>query len=75
MKKDECEKAIRNLCHTWRDAEGLSDTPPEKLSYYDFMDWMKREGYGHYLEFRCTMGVNYMVEMWFDQEFKQTWSR
>lgn len=72
MKKGECEKAIRFLCHEWRNATGLSNTPSGELSFSAFFTWLKQH-YGQYLEFRSTMGAEYMAEMWFDQEFKQSW--
>lgn len=37
-----------------------------------FYSWMD-QNHANYLAFRTTTSVRYDVEMWFDQEFKQTW--
>ena len=74
MKKDECEQAIRSLCHNWREARGLSGAPPSELSFSDFISWL-RQNYSQYLKFRTSTSVDYDAEMWFDQEFEQTWRR
>lgn len=74
MKKGECEKAIRYLCHEWRSNCGLSDTPPEKLSFSRFFSWMQ-QNYPAYLNFRTSTSVSYDAEMWFDEEFGQSWRR
>ena len=72
MKKDECERAIRNLCHEWRKEAGLSKTPAGELHFSQFFSWMQQR-YPSYLNFRTITSVRYDAEMWFDQEFKQTW--
>ena len=47
--------------------------PPEKQpSFLEFYQWLE-ERHGAYLRFTARAGVQYMIEMWFDQEFKQTW--
>jgi len=74
MKKDECESAIRQLCHIWRKDCGFSSTPENELSFGKFYQWVE-DHHRPYLQFRATMGVPYMVELWFDQEFGQTWRR
>jgi hypothetical protein len=75
MKKDECEKAVRALCHQWRDAANLSAAGLEHPSFSDFKAWLGTSGYSQYLAFRSVMGPDYDAELWFDQEFKQTWRR
>jgi hypothetical protein len=70
-KKAECEKAIRSLCHVW-----AKDNPPgDHPSFSAFKRWLHAKGYGHYLNFRAVGGAEFIAEMWFDQEFKQTWRR
>lgn len=73
MKKDECEKALRQLCHVWREECGQSSTPPLVLHFEDFYSWVQIN-YPSYLNFRTTTGVSYDVEMWFEQEFKTRWA-
>jgi hypothetical protein len=70
MKKIECEQAVRHLAHKWRAACGLDTTPPDQLSFLDFIAWL-RQNYGQYLQFRTSTSPEYDAEMWFDQEFKQ----
>ncbi|MGF1608858.1 MAG: hypothetical protein ACFCUQ_05650 [Kiloniellales bacterium] len=70
MKKAECEKAIRHLCHQWRRDCGLSNIPAEDLSFSSFLSWVQ-QNYSSYLDFRTTASASYDVEMWFDDEFKQ----
>lgn len=74
MKKFECEAAIRHLCHQWRKESGLADLPPEQLSFSAFLAWVEQHN-AACLDFRTTTSVTYDVEMWFDEEFKQTWRR
>jgi hypothetical protein len=74
MKKNDSEKAIRALCHEWRTAMNLTDTPESTLSFSSFWSWV-RQNYSTYLSFRTTTSVEYDVEMWFDDEFKQNWAR
>ena len=70
-KKAECEMAIRQLVHTWA---GTKAQPPGwHPSFGEFKDWLRAQGYGHYLEFRSVMPANDVAEQWFDQELKQTW--
>lgn len=74
MKKEECEKALRNLCHQWRKESGLEGTAAQELSFEAYYSWVQQR-YSNYLDFRSTVSVRYDAEMWFDQEFKQTWRR
>lgn len=74
MLKADCERAIRHLCHQWREAAGLKDVPASKLSFSTFLAWV-RQNYSNYLTFRTTTSVEYDAEMWFDDEFKQNWTR
>ncbi|KAB2671079.1 hypothetical protein F9K77_14070 [Ochrobactrum sp. LMG 5442] len=73
MKKDEAERAIRYLCHEWEKTQPQQAL--EHPSFSDFTSWLSSNGYSHYLDFRSVMGARYDAEMWFDQEFKQTWRR
>jgi hypothetical protein len=74
MKKDEAERAIRRLCHAWRKDAGFTDKPDIELSFYDFWGWMK-DNHHQYTMFKASAGTDYMAELWFDQEFKLTWTR
>lgn len=73
MKKAECEKAIRNLCHEWAKTPEFTETRSDCPSFSKFKSWLTIKGYDHYLNFRSVMGADYDAELWFDQEFKQTW--
>jgi hypothetical protein len=73
MKKDECEKAIRYLCHEWSKARGLTAEQLEHPSFSDFKSWLSENHHSLYLNFRSVRGPNADAEMWFDQEFKRTW--
>ena len=73
MKKDDAEKAIRQLCHEWEKSKGARFTAADHPSFSEFKSWLSDMGYAHYLNFRAVGGPEYVAEMWFDQEFKQTW--
>ena len=70
MKKADCEKFIRALCHQW--ARGLSDDELKHPSFLSFKAWLSSNGFSHYLNFRAVPSPDYVAEMWFDQELKQT---
>ena len=72
MKKSECEPAIRQLCGQWAELRGISKRPEHQPSVSDFYSWVE-QNYPRYLMFRTTTNVRFDVEMWFDQEFGQTW--
>ena len=72
MKKDECKTAIRSLCGEWAKACGISISPTEQPSFYDFKSWMSEKGHGLYLNFRSD-NPDSDAERWFDEVFKQTW--
>jgi hypothetical protein len=74
MTKKEAEPIIRSLCHTWREERGLPLPPSDHhYSFSDFTSWLDSRGYSYCMNFRSTGGSQYAVEMWFDQEMKQTW--
>ena len=75
MTKSESETAIRQLCHMWAQECGIDtrDDPDFHPSFGTFKSWLSQKGYSHYLRFRSVAGADYDAEMWFDQEFKQTW--
>lgn len=73
MTKEECEKAIRHLCHEWAKVRGIPSKPVGQPSFSDFTTWLSEKGYSHYLNFRSTGGPRYTAERWFDEEFGQTW--
>ena len=72
VKKEECERALRHLCHVWWKESGLSATSEGHPSFTQFFAWVV-QNYPSYLNFRTTITVSFEVDMWFDQEFKQTW--
>ena len=72
-KKPSCEKAIRFLCREWARVRGIPNRPAFQPSFIDFKSWLGENGYSHYLNFRSVAGPLYDAEMWFDQEFGQTW--
>lgn len=72
MKKSEAEPIVRHLIHQWRDEVGEAVVTAHP-SVSDFRRWAHGKGYSHYLEFRSEAGSSYDVELWFDQELKQTW--
>ena len=74
MTKDECERAIRALCHKWRDARALSDAQLKHPSFQDFLAWLNENGFSRCLSFRSTIGAGRQAELWFDQECK-LWCR
>ncbi|WP_416463424.1 hypothetical protein [Sphingomonas sp. VDB2] len=73
MKKAEAEKAIRHLTHKWARENAVVVGADHMPSFGDFRDWLGREGYSDYLNFRSTMGAREDAEQWFDEELKQTW--
>jgi hypothetical protein len=72
MKKAECEAVIRQLCDQWAGLRGIFKQPEHQPNFSDFYSWME-QNYPRYLDFRTTTSARYDVEMWFDQEFRQTW--
>ena len=72
-KKSECETAIWHLCGEWARIRGIPKRPDFQPSFDDFNSWLSQNGYSHYLNFRSLAGPNFDAEMWFDQEFGQTW--
>lgn len=76
MKIDEAERAIRSLCRQWiADVYGGELPAGTHPSWSDFKVWLELKGYSHYLEFRSRRGANADAELWFDDEFGQSWRR
>jgi len=73
MKKADCERAIRHLCHEWAETTKRAAGELDHPSFSAFKSWLSSSGYGHYLNFRSTAGAEYDAELWFDQELKQSW--
>jgi hypothetical protein len=73
MKKSDAKPALHVLYRQW----GATLTPAEleHPSFSAFKRWLSEQGYSRYLDFRSTMSADYDAELWFDQEFKQTWRR
>jgi hypothetical protein len=75
----EAEKGIRYLCGMWAKECRVSVSSGESPASFhpnfsDFYRWVY-EKHSRYLDFKTGMGVRYMVEMWFDNEFKQSGAR
>jgi len=75
MTKEECEQAIRYLCHEWAKLHGIPDLPVVSPSFPEFQSWLHQNGYSHYLNFRSVAGPQYDAEVWFDDEFGLTGMR
>ena len=58
-----------------RDISALSPDRREYPHFSAFKSWLGESGYSPNLTFRSRMGADYEAELWFDQEFKQTWRR
>jgi hypothetical protein len=69
--KAECECAIRHLCHQWKRTYHDS-LPNQNLRFSDFLAWLE-QSHPELLRFRSVMPPVDIAEMWFDQEFRQTW--
>jgi hypothetical protein len=72
MKKSESESVIRRLCHSWAQEHYPNGFPNNNPSFIEFHAWLSNT-HPIYLTFRTATNVKDIVEMWFDQEFKQTW--
>jgi hypothetical protein len=75
MLMKEAEKGIRYLCGMWAKEVGMSTpsgNPPMSFepNFSDFYSWVQSK-HSTYLNFKSHSNVRYMVEMWFDNEFKQ----
>ncbi len=73
MKKAAAESAIRHLFGKWSEEQSISRKPDTMPSYAEFKSWTESKGYGHYFNFRSVRGADTDAELWFDEEFNQTW--
>jgi hypothetical protein len=74
MNKSDAERGIRHLCREWAKLRGVDPDTADAPSFPDFLSWV-RENHSLYLKFRTTTSVRNDVELWFDQEFRQSWRR
>ena len=72
MKKKDAEREIRALINMWRQQGPQREIANGQLHCSDFISWLRANSPGH-LKFRSVMRVDYLIEMWFDQELRQTW--
>jgi hypothetical protein len=73
MTKAKSEKFIRYLVREWAIETGVQRDAFEMPVFSDFQRWLNEHGYGHYLNFRSTMGPEAEAKLWFDQELGQAW--
>ena len=62
VKKSDCEQPIKSLAIQWRAT--LNGADYEHPSFYAFKDWLRRNGYGGYLDFRSLVGADHDAELW-----------
>ncbi|MBT2187213.1 hypothetical protein [Sphingobium nicotianae] len=73
MTKSEAEKAIRYMATKWARAAGVVKGQRDMPDFDEFVSWARSEGYGHYFDFRSTIGAMEDAERWFDEELGQAW--
>ncbi|WP_306132988.1 hypothetical protein [Roseivivax marinus] len=66
----DCEIAIRNLCHRWRDHLERENLPSERPSFQAFLRWFEDEGYGRHIKYLETVGEIEAAEAWFEEELR-----
>ncbi|QHJ00107.1 hypothetical protein GT347_20260 [Xylophilus rhododendri] len=72
MMKKEAEQAVRSLCHSWQ-AKFHPDKGSQEINVSDFLSWLK-QAHPEVFDFRTkSFAPADFVEMWADQEFKQSW--
>lgn len=71
MTKTECERAIRQLCHQWKRTHH-ANLGNQDVRFSDFRAWLEQH-HAELLQFRSVMPAMDLAEMWFDDEFRQTW--
>lgn len=71
MTKTECERAIRSLCYQWKSTHHAC-AASQDLRFSDFCSWLE-QNHPELLQLRSVLPAIDVVEIWFDQEFQQTW--
>jgi len=75
MNRQQSERGVRALCHTWCGEVGSTTTPGGDLSFDAFYVWLW-QNYRQVLDFvPVTQLVRDDAEKWFDDEFNQVWKR
>ena len=72
MKKAEAERNHRVLIHEWASEVGFSPESGAQPCFLAYKDWARNKS-NELFSFRSAAGADYDVEMWFDEELKQTW--
>lgn len=72
MKKADAEREIRALIWYWRGLEPQQRLSVQELHSSDFIDWLRINSPGH-LDFRSTLSVPDTIDLWFNNELKQSW--
>ncbi len=71
MIREAAKSEIRRLCPLW--AATQSEDEMKEPRFFQFVQWLKDNGFGSVLTFRSTMGAMEDAERWFDEVFKQGW--
>jgi hypothetical protein len=74
MKKDEAERFHRVLIHDWAQETGFSVASGAHPNFSEYKEWASMKS-GDLFRFISRTGADYDVEMWLDEELKQTWRR
>jgi hypothetical protein len=74
MPMKEAEKGIRYLCGMWAKQRDTAAPNGASHDFSDFYAWVQSK-HSTYLDFKAATTVRNMVEMWFDNEFKQSLRR
>jgi len=70
VRKEESDKAIRALCHQWREARDFSNTQADHPSFTDFLAWVGQND-PRYLQFSTSTSADYDAEPWFEEECRR----
>ena len=72
MKKSDAEKMVRHLVSVWKSQEKYKSVEQRNLPSHEFLSWLQTN-HAEVMNFRSVMPVREIVELWFDQETRQTW--
>ena len=72
-KREDAERVIRHLALEWMHDTGYEQRPGWYPSFGGFTSWLESKHYGHYLNFRSTVGARHEAEGWFESEIRDYW--